>query len=284
MREGTDLLDVFGMVELETGERLSIRDLEERDGHLYSNDIDLFRSHYPRVKLFGLNLLKSGGYRKNQSHPFAMWNRTFPIGDGQCWKHTVISELGETPGMTRLAMADRLHPLTNDVRFVRYAPKPPISRLSNWWDNLGGASSPIYVVQTNTEIAKRCILMTTDPGDLVLDPTCGSGTTAVVAEQWGRRWITIDTSRVALALARARLMGARYPYYLLADSLEGERKEQEISGKPMSARSFLRNIRQGFVYDRAKWSTSGSIANNAEIDIIWATYQDVLEPSRYART
>src|SRR5690606_22316276 len=121
--------------------------------------------------------------------------------------------------------------LQNDVRFVRYAPDPPISRISNWCDHLGGAQAPIYVVQTNPEIAKRCILMTTDTGDLVLDPTCGSGTTAYVAEQWGRRWITIDTSRVALALARARLMTASYPYYYLLDSEEGWRKEQSLSGK-----------------------------------------------------
>ena len=87
----------------------------------------------------------------------------------------------------------------------------------------------IYVVQTITEVIERCILMTTDPGDLVLDPTCGSGTTAYVAEQWGRRWITIDTCRVAVALARSRLMGARYPYYLLADSPEGQRKEAEVT-------------------------------------------------------
>ena len=86
-----------------------------------------------------------------------------------------------------------------------------------------------YVVQTNSKVIERCILMTTDPGDLVLDPTCGSGTTAYVAEQWGRRWITIDTSRVALALARARIMGARYPYYILADSRDGQLKEAEVS-------------------------------------------------------
>ena len=84
-------------------------------------------------------------------------------------------------------------------------------------------------VQTASKVIQRCLLMTTDPGDLVLDPTCGSGTTATVAEQWGRRWITVDTSRVALALARARIMGARYPYYLLADSREGQRKEAEIA-------------------------------------------------------
>ena len=101
--------------------------------------------------------------------------------------------------------------------------------MSNWWDGLGGAQNQVYVVQTNVELVKRCILMATDPGDLVLDPTCGSGTTAYVAEQWGRRWITIDTSRVALALARARVMAARYPYYLLANSPEGQRKEAEVT-------------------------------------------------------
>ena len=102
--------------------------------------------------------------------------------------------------------------------------------LTNVWSDTGTGSglNKVYVVQTDEKIVQRCLLMTTDPGDLILDPTCGSGTTAQVAEQWGRRWITIDTSRVALALARARIMGARYPYYLLADSPEGQRKEAEI--------------------------------------------------------
>src|SRR5208282_2739317 len=95
----------------------------------------------------------------------------------------------------------------------------------------------IYVVQTNERIVERCILMATDPGDLVLDPTCGSGTSATVAEQWGRRWITIDTSRVALALARARIMGARYPFYLLADSRDGQQKEAEVAGTAPSTQA-----------------------------------------------
>ena len=120
--------------------------------------------------------------------------------------------------------------------------------------------------------------MTTDPGDLVLDPTCGSGTTAFVAEQWGRRWITIDTSRVALALARARIMGARYPYYLLADSPEGQRKE--VTRTAPKDTPTHGNIRQGFVYERAPHITLKSIANNAEIDVIWEKWQAVLEPLR----
>ena len=127
---------------------------------------------------------------------------------------------------------------------------------------------------------ERCILMTTDPGDLVLDPTCGSGTTAYVAEQWGRRWITIDTSRVALALARARIMGARYPYYLLADSPEGQRKEGEVSRTPPKETPTRGDIRQGFVYERVPHITLKSIANNAEIDVIWEKWQQTLEPLR----
>ena len=138
----------------------------------------------------------------------------------------------------------------------------------------------MYVVQTNSEVVKRCILMTTDPGDLVLDPTCGSGTTAYVAEQWGRRWITIDTSGVALALARARVMGARYPWYLLADSPEGQCKEGEITRRAPSEMPTGGDIRQGFVYERVPHITLKSIANNAEIDVIWEKWQEELEPFR----
>lgn len=122
--------------------------------------------------------------------------------------------------------------------------------------------------------------MTTDPGDLVLDPTCGSGTTAYAAEQWGRRWITIDTSRVALALARARIMGARYPYFLLADSPEGQAKEAEVQGKVPSGAPTHGSIRHGFVYERVPHITLKSIANNTEIDVIWEEYQKTLEPLR----
>lgn len=131
-------------------DEVTIRDLEDRDGQdNYAGNLDKLREKHPHARLFALNPLKSGGYRKNQSHPFRMWNRVFPIGDGQCWKHTVVTDSGETPGMDRLGHADRLFPLRNDVRFIRYAPEPPASRISNWWDNLGGASTPLYVVQTS---------------------------------------------------------------------------------------------------------------------------------------
>src|SRR5205807_6182228 len=136
---------------------------------------------------------------------------------------------------------------------------------------------PTYVVQTHPRIIERCVLMTTDPGDLVLDPTCGSGTTATVAEHWGRRWITVDTSRVALALARARIMGARYPYYLLADSPAGQQKEAEVTGVAPKDTPTHNDIRQGFVYERVPHITLKSIANDAEIDVIWERWQDVSE-------
>ena len=153
---------------------------------------------------------------------------------------------------------------------------------SGWLDTgiSGFGAEKAYVVQTHPRVVERCILMTTDPGDLVLDPTCGSGTTAWVAEQWGRRWITIDTSRVALALARARIMGARYPWYLLADSPEGQQKEGEITRKAPSESPTGGDIRQGFVYERVPHVTLKSIANNAEIDVIWERWQETLEPLR----
>ena len=153
--------------------------------------------------------------------------------------------------------------------------------LTNVWDDTGssGYREPnIYVVQTVDKVIARCVLMTTDPGDLVLDPTCGSGTTAYVAEQWGRRWITIDTSRVALALARARIMGARYPWYLLADSPEGQRKEGEVTRRAPSEAPTAGDIRQGFVYERVPHITLKSIANNAEIDVIWEKWQETIGP------
>src|SRR5207248_1149033 len=138
----------------------------------------------------------------------------------------------------------------------------------------------LYVVQTPSVAVQQAILMTTDPGDLVLDPTCGSGTSAYVAEQWGRRWITVDTSRVALALARARIMGARYPYYLLADSKDGQLKEAVVTRSIPSEVPTHDNIRQGFVCERVPHITLKSIANNAEIDVIREKFRETLEPLR----
>ena len=185
-------------------------------------------------------------------------------------------------GLDRLSKSHRLIGLKSILCFKRFASDYESSPLTNFWSDvaIGTASGKVYVVQTAMEAVQRCILMATDPGDLVLDPTCGSGTTATVAEQWGRRWITIDTSRVALALARARIMGARYPFYLLADSREGQIKEAEVTRTAPSSQPVQGNIRHGFVYERVPHITLKSIANNAEIDVIWDQWQAKLEPLR----
>ena len=186
-------------------------------------------------------------------------------------------------GMNVLSKADRLIPVGNTLSYVRFFDDFCVFPFANQWEDTttaGFGDPKVYVVQTNSKIITRCLLMATDPGDLVLDPTCGSGTTATVAEHWGRRWITIDTSRVALALARSRIMGARYPYYLLADSSEGKLKEAQLTRSIPSADPVSHKIRQGFVYERVPHITLKSIANNTEIDTIWEKWQSTLEPLR----
>ncbi len=187
-------------------------------------------------------------------------------------------------GLNRLSLAGRARPAGRTLRYLRRVDDFPVVPVNDRWESVQLGTGLTYVVQTSTKVIERCILMATDPGDLVLDPTCGSGTTATVAEQWGRRWITIDTSRVALALARARIMGARYPYFLLADSAEGRAKEAVVSGKCLVASDYKPlatnhySLRQGFVYERVPHITLKSIANNAEIDVIWEKWQEKLEP------
>ncbi len=189
-------------------------------------------------------------------------------------------------GLTRIGKADRLVSTKGGkLNYRRSQNDFGFGALGNLWNDISGAvqsrSDPkVYVVQSSTSIVERCLLLASDPGDLVLDPTCGSGTTAFVAEQWGRRWITIDTSRVALALARARIMGARYSYYLLADSKDGRLKEAEVTRTDPSNAPTRNNIRHGFVYERVPHITLKSIANNMEIDVIWEKHQQMLEPLR----
>ena len=187
-------------------------------------------------------------------------------------------------GIVRLDRCNRVEAEGSGIAYVRYLKDFSAVEHTNVWTDIGGIQSrsdpKIYVVQSATALVQRCMLMTTDPGDLVLDPTCGSGTSAYVSEQWGRRWITVDTSRVALALARARIMGARYPFYLLADSREGHAKEAEVTRAVPSSQPVHGNIRQGFVYERVSHITLKSIANNAEIDVIWDRWQAILEPLR----
>jgi adenine-specific DNA-methyltransferase len=187
-------------------------------------------------------------------------------------------------GMSRLKKADRIEASQNNVGYVRFLDDFAAFSLGDVWNDTLGQNQfggdKVYVVQTALTVVQRCLLMASDPGDLVLDPTCGSGSTAYVAEQWGRRWITIDTSRVSLALARSRLMGARYPYYLLADSPEGQRKEGEVTRSAPKTAPTGGKLRQGFVYERVPHIMLSSIAKNAEIDVIWEQAQTVLEPLR----
>ncbi len=222
------------------------------------------------------NIISQGRARHRQ--PLEYQGRTYDAWDKNShWKANY------PVGMARLGKAGRIHQARNSIRYIRFHSDFDAAVYGNIWTDTGSGNftdDKVYVVQTNTKVIERCVLMTTDPGDLVLDPTCGSGTTAYVAEQWGRRWITIDTSRVALALARARIMGARYPYYLLSDSVDGKVKEAEIARVEASDGPACGDIRQGFVCERVPHIQLRDIANNAEIDVIWERFQDALEPLR----
>jgi len=171
-------------------------------------------------------------------------------------------------GMRKLEFAGRMIARRAELAYKRYLEDFPVLPVTTAWPDTMMSSrgeEKLYVVQSSTKVIQRCLLMTSDPGDLVLDPTCGSGTTAYSAEQWGRRWITIDTSRVALALARTRLMAARYPYYLLADSIDGIQMDAELTGKVPPAYKTEGDIKKGFVYKRVPHVTLKSIANNPDI-------------------
>ena len=219
--------------------------------------------------------LTSASFSQSTLVEFVHERKTFKPGKGG-WKTNA-------EGLGRLQKAFRIETYGKTASYRRFTSDYPYFPLNNTWvDTASGGygADKVYVVQTNTRVIQRCILMATDPGDLVLDPTCGSGTTAYVAEQWGRRWITIDTSRVSLALARSRIMGARYPWYLLSDSGQGIEKEAEITQTAASTRTTTDNIRYGFVYQRVPHITLKSIANNAEIDVIWDKFQEQLEPLR----
>ncbi|HMU33870.1 MAG TPA: DNA methyltransferase [Pyrinomonadaceae bacterium] len=266
------------------------------DGASRKMSAEEFQTHSllpPNSEVFTHASLKPSGYSESMVFDFDFIGRKFkPPGRG-CWTTT-------QQGMNVLAKADRIGVENTNLRYRLYLSDYSVERVNNLWSDTSGASNKTYVVQTMEKVIQRCLLMATDPGDLVLDPTCGSGTTAYVAEQWGRRWITIDTSRVALALARARIMGARYPYYLLADSEQGKRKEWELrgttGGNPNGSEGVnggeetpslqvgfqptYNNLRHGFVYERVPHITLKSIANNTEIDVIYEKWQETLEPLR----
>jgi adenine-specific DNA-methyltransferase len=248
---------LYSSIDLPNGERRRMNK-EEKSGAALPNG----------AKVFRYTSLESA----NPRFAFDFQGKSY----SQRWKTNPI-------GLQRLSSADRIYSTGNTLQYQRFHIDFPVVSLTNNWTDMGSGSflePQVYVVQTVTKVLERCILMTTDPGDLVLDPTCGSGTTVYVAEQWARRWVTIDTSRVALALARARIMGARYPFYLLADSREGQVQEAKLQGRVPSETPVHGNIRQGFVYERVPHVTLKSIANNSEIDVIWEQYQAQLAPLR----
>ncbi|OVE88122.1 site-specific DNA-methyltransferase [Agrobacterium tumefaciens] len=223
----------------------------------------------PGADVFTLTSVVSDGAAKDPQ-PLSIFGNLYFPAKNEHWKTTLI-------GMQRLLKADRLSPRTKKRMYRRYFNDYGVFATSNSWQDVRGALSKVYVVQTSDVIVQRCLLMATDPGDLVLDPTCGSGTTAYTAEQWGRRWITIDTSRVALALARARIMGARYDWYVLADSPEGQRKTAEVTRSAPATHRTYGDVRHGFVYERVPHIKLGKIAANTEIDVIWERMQPAVE-------
>ena len=236
------LLKSYTQVELEDGTRRGMtRDEQENPGLL------------PLGSRRFINLSVSSQSSQGYADEYEFQGKTFTPPGSRTWS-------ASNEGLNRLAKQERLTGKRSALRYIRYAVDSPGNPITNLWiDTAGGRSGRTYVVETHPKVIQRCVLMATDPGDLVLDPTCGSGTTAYVAEQWGRRWITIDTSRVALALARTRLMSAKYPYYRL-----------ENTG----------NIKDGFIYKTAPDISLSDMANNTEVDEIHAEYTQKLDPLR----
>jgi adenine-specific DNA-methyltransferase len=273
--------------------RLHLRKSAEGDTHwnaaqrpdgtrrgLSREEIEDHRRLERKERVFQLVSLYPAGVNKSGLFRVTFRGRPYDPPPGNSWGTN-------EHGMRRLIVADRIEPYSGGetIRYVLFHDDYDVTPVTSFWPDTSAPSDMVYAVQTNTKVVQRCLLMTTDPGDLVLDPTCGSGTTAFVAEQWGRRWITADTSRVALALARTRLMTAKYPYYLLADTMEGAAKEAELAGRveadaALAPPRYEGDVRKGFVYRRVPHVTLKSIANNQEIDAIHERFAARLDPLR----
>lgn len=225
----TDVSNKYSQCVLETGKRESLNSVLSKHEGVLPKEARIYRLD---------NTTSQGSPPTN----FSAWGETYTGG----WKTNEI-------GLDRLQKANRLSPSKTIINYIRYLNDFTVAPLNNIWGDVGGIQSrldsKIYVVQTNTKAIERCMLMTSDPGDLVLDPTCGSGSTAFVAEKWGRRWMTCDTSRVAITLAKQRLMTASFDYFALRYPHEG--------------------LKGGFIYKTVPHVTLKSIANNPEIDAIY---------------
>ena len=282
-KETVKYRQLFSMKDMSPSDVRKYAEFSDGTRRILTNDEEeKFSQIQDTLKLYVLDNITSQSGGAVSRFPVGLNNKQF-VPDPGYWKTN-------NSGMEKLKKANRLGISGKTLRYVRFTGDFPVSPISSLWIDTSTGSfteDKVYVVQTATKVIQRCMLMTTDPGDLVLDPTCGSGTAGYVAEQWGRRWITIDTSRVAIALARTRLMSGRYPYYLLADSVEGRKKEQELNRSGDFSRFggttevvTTNDIKKGFVYERVPHVTLKSIANNEEIDAIHAKYQTQLEDLR----
>ena len=239
----------YGLTELPNGEVRRLDDSDDQNG----------------VALQSVSM-ESNGYAEKFHYDLNYAGKLFKPGPTRHWSSTEA-------GLKRVTAAERVLATENKIRFKKLLEDFPVTPLGNMWNDLMGASDAIYVVQTNTSVLDRCILMTTDPGDLVLDPTCGSGTTAFVAEKWGRRWITCDTSRVALALAKQRLMTASFEHFKLRLL-----NPDDLSRNPRGA--WLRNGTaepRTFQCKSVPHITLKSIARNTALDPIFARHQPLLD-------
>ena len=230
---------LYSRIELKDGRRMTISEWEKETNQKFTYD-----SRPSGSKIFRGTATTSQG-APSTPQPFEFENKTYYPPKNNHWKANYPN------GMQRLSNINRLYMTSNSLCYVRYYTDFPYKEISNVWTDTGTGSflaDKIYVVQSAVKAVQRCILMTTDPGDLVLDPTCGSGTTAYAAEQWGRRWITIDTSRIALNIAKKRLTTALFPYYKTHDESENP------------------NIRRGFKYKTVPHITLKALANDLPFD------------------
>ena len=233
--EGTD---AYKMIELIDGTRMTIVEWEKQTGKTFS-----YRERPKGSKVFRLGDLTSQTGSESIRFPIHFKGNTFTIKNQRGWRTS-------KEGIEKLIKVNRIEAQKNTLGYVFYLEDFPMVELNNLWTDTSssvGGGEKLYVVQSGMKAIQRCLLMTTDPGDLVLDPTCGSGTTAFVAEQWGRRWITMDTSRIALNIAKKRITTALYPYYELFDKEGGD-------------------IRQGFVYKKVPHITLKALANDLPFD------------------
>ncbi|MGA3066373.1 MAG: site-specific DNA-methyltransferase [Tepidisphaeraceae bacterium] len=259
----------FKWVELPNGERRTISAEERSNPKLLSQDYRVFRT----------NTAVSPEDSKTLTVEIDFGEAKKFAGKGRHWKTSVAN-------MLRVNAAERLDLRNSPTRmFRRYLADLPVIEFNNIWTDTRSEQGQQYVVQTASTVIERCLLMTTDPGDLVLDPTCGGGTTAYVAEQWGRRWITIDTSRVAISIARQRLLTAKFDYYELkppaTQAIGGE--QLKLDGKRAGMPQGLLPVNdpespaRGFVYKTVPHVTLKSIAQNTNLDPIFAKHEPILD-------